>query len=33
MNFFHDRFAHLEEVLQAQKLSDADYKFFNDNTY
>lgn len=33
MNFFRDRYAHLEEVLKAQKLNDADYKFFIDYTY
>lgn len=33
MNFFRDRYAHLEDVLKAQKLNDADYKFFIDYTY
>lgn len=33
LNFFRDRYAHLEDVLKAQKLSEADYKFFIDYTY
>ena len=33
MEFFHDRYARLDEVLKAQKLNDADYKFFIDYTY
>lgn len=33
LNFFSDRYAHLEDVLKAQKLSEADYKFFIDYTY
>lgn len=33
MEFFHDRYARLYEVLKAQKLNDADYKFFIDYTY
>lgn len=33
MEFFHDRYARLDEVLKAQKLNDADYKFFVDYTY
>ena len=33
MEFFHDRYARLDEVLKAQKLNDADYKFFIGYTY
>lgn len=33
LNFFRDRYAHLEYVLKAQKLSEADYKFFIDYTF
>lgn len=33
LNFFRDRYAHLEDVLKAQKLNNADYKFFIDYTY
>ncbi len=33
MNFFRDKYAHLDSVLKEQKLNDADYKFFVDYTY
>ena len=33
MDFFRDRYAHLEDVLKAQKLIDADYNFFIEYTY
>ena len=33
MEFFHDRFLRLNEVLKAQKLNESDYKLFIDYTY
>lgn len=33
INFFRDRFAHLDSVLKEQKLNEDDYKFFVDYTY
>ena len=33
LNFFRDRYAHLEDVLKAQKLNSDDYKFFIEYTY
>lgn len=33
MNFFRDKFAHLDSVLKEQRLNEDDYKFFVDYTY